>query len=327
MSTILITGATGFLGRHLLRQLRLAQPEAQLRVLARSTTPWDDDPAIESVSGDVSEAGSLDAACAGVDYVYHLAGIVSRDPRHAEAVYEVNVTGTRNVCQAAVRQGVKKLLLVSSSGTVAVSRKPQAQDEDSGFKFEIVGEWPYYLSKIYAEKVAFDFHQRDRLPVVVVNPCLLIGPGGGAASSNSDIALFLAGQIKALPGGGLSFVDVRDAAAGMIAAMGRGRPGERYLLGGPNWTFRELIHTLAHISGCRAPRLRLPLGLARASAAIMRGLLPLFGHEFLLDDVSIKMSELFWYCDTAKAKRELGWAARDPLETLRDTVQFLRQPA
>lgn len=327
MSTILITGATGFLGRHLVRQLRHTQPDSRLRVLARSSTPWDNDPAIECTRGDLAENGDLDAACAGVDYIYHLAGIVSRDPWHAEAVYAVNVGGTRSVCQAAARQGVKRLLLVSSSGTVAVSRTPQAQNEDSGYKYEIVGEWAYYLSKIYAEKAAFDFYQRTQLPVVVVNPSLLLGPGGGAASSNSDIALFLAGQIKALPGGGLSFVDVRDAAAGLIAAMERGRPGERYLLGGPNWTFRELIHTLAPIAGRRAPRLQLPLGLARASAALMRELMPVFGAEFLLDDVSIKMSSLFWYCDTAKAQRELGWKARDPLETLRDTVQFLRQPS
>jgi dihydroflavonol-4-reductase len=216
---------------------------------------------------------------------------------------------------------------VSSSGTVAVSRTPVARDERSGYTHNVIAEWPYYLSKLFAEKLAFYYFERHGLPVVVVNPSLLLGPGDDRGSSTGDIERFLRGQILALPLGGLNFVDARDAAAGLIAAMRRGRPGERYLLGGVNWTFRELIERVAALAGRPRPRLQPSLGMSLASARLLRRLLPLFGRPFELDDASIRMSALFWYCDSAKACTELGFHTRDPIETLRETVEEVRRRA
>src|SRR5262249_4977270 len=160
--------------------------------------------------------------------------------------------------------------------------------------------------RIFAEKLALSYFSRYRLPVVVVNPSLLLGPGDERGSSTSDVALFLEGRIMAIPRGGLNFVDVRDAAAGVAAAMRDGRPGERYLLGGPNWTFREFIAMLSRVSGVRGPRLEPSLEFSLKSARALRRLLPLIGKSFALDDASIKMSSLYWYCDCAKARSELG---------------------
>ncbi len=324
MKPILVTGATGFLGKHLVEQLKGAEGAAPLRLLCRGPSPWDQDPQVEVVRGDITSSADVCRATEGVSEVYHLAGVVSRNPKDKSLLYQTHVEGTRHICEAARKRGVQKVVVVSSSGTIAVSHDPVTHDENSGYKHEIVGEWPYYLSKIFAEKLAFTYFAQYQLPIVIANPSLLLGPGGHRNSSTRDVALFLEGQILAIPLGGLNFVDARDASAGLIAAMRSGKPGERYLLGGPNWSFRELIDNLSKVSGVRAPKTQPSLRLSLMSARLLRGLFPLFGKSFRLDDASIKMSALFWYCDSGKARAELGFQTRDPMDTLRDTVDNLR---
>lgn len=324
MKQILITGATGFLGKHLVEQLKNSEEDACLRLLSRGAEISSHGPRVETVRGDIICAEDVLCAAEGVNEIYHLAGVVSRDPKDQEILYRTHIEGSRNVCEAARRWSASKVVAVSSSGTIAVGPEPVAHDERSGYKNDVVFDWPYYLSKIFAEKLTLDYARRYNLPVVVVNPSLILGPGDDRQSSTGDVALFLEGQIMAVPSGGLSFVDVRDAAAGLIAAMRLGRPGERYLLGGANWTFRGMIEAVARLAGRRAPKMQPSLKFSLASARLLRRLYPLVGRSFRLDDASIKMSALFWYCDAAKARRELGFQARDPWETLRDTVSDLR---
>jgi dihydroflavonol-4-reductase len=364
MKSILVTGATGFLGKHLVEQLKLAEADSCLRVLSRSapcrsvkrdpprrlparydhrsTEPQeaqstsegqeglaDEGGQVEIVRGDVTAHEDVMRAAEGMTEIYHLAGVVSRNPRKKWLMYQTHVEGTRNACEAARQHGVQKVVHVSSSGTIAVSKGPTVHDEKSGYKHEIVGAWPYYLSKIFAEKLALSYHAQHQVPIVVVNPSLLLGPGDDRHSSTYDVSLFLRGQILAVPRGGLNFLDARDAAAGLIGVMRHGRPGERYLLGGANWSFREFLGCLSKVSGVGAPRLQPSLGLSLASAHLLRRLMPLVGKSFPLDDESIKMSALFWYCDSTKARNELGFQTRDPVETLRGTVNYIRsrQPA
>lgn len=321
MEPTLITGATGFLGTHLVELLRASG--AQLRVLSRGATRWEGVRGIDSVRGDVTNARDVMRAADGVDAIYHLAGFVSRRPEDAPQLYRTHIEGTRNVCEAARAVGGRRVVFVSSSGTIAVGSEPVAYREDSGYKYDVVSEWPYYLAKIFAEKLALSYYRMYRLPVVVVNPSLLLGPGDERRSSTGDVALFLRGQIPAVPRGGLNFVDARDAAEGLMLAMQRGAPGERYLLGGENWTFERLIGEVARLSHRRAPKLKLSPRVSLASAKLLRGAYRMAGKSFDLDDESIKMSALFWYCDSSKARRELGFRTRDPLETLRDTLQDL----
>jgi dihydroflavonol-4-reductase len=228
------------------------------------------------------------------------------------------------VCEAAKQHHSGKVVHVSSSGTIAVGPEPVYYDESAAFKNDVVAEWPYYLSKIYSEKLALRYAREEGLPIVVVNPSLLLGPGDDRLSSTGDIALFLDGQILLIPTGGLNLLDVRDAAAGLIAAMERGRAGERYLLGGANLSFHEWIRMASKVSGVPAPKVMLPPGVSLFGARVMRKIYPLLGKQFKLDDASVKMSSLFWYCETTKARRELEFATRDPLETIRDTVEDLR---
>ncbi|MCP5117819.1 MAG: NAD-dependent epimerase/dehydratase family protein, partial [bacterium] len=211
--------------------------------------------------------------------------------------------------------------------TIAVSTESKVFTEADGYRTEVPADWHYYHSKIRAEKLALDYARRDGLPIVVANPALLLGPGDDLGSSTGDIALFLKGQVMAIPPGGMCFIDARDAAAGLIAAMRSGRVGERYLLGGVNWKFSELMKQLGNLTGIRPPLLKSPLRISLWSAPLLRRLLPLVGRSFDMDDVTIKMSAYFWFFDSAKAKEELGVETRDPIETLRDTVEYIRQHA
>jgi dihydroflavonol-4-reductase len=163
---------------------------------------------------------------------------------------------------------------------------------------------------------------------VCVNPSLLLGPGDVRGSSTEDVRMLLEGLVPAVPAGGLSFVDVRDAAEAMLLAMGRGRPGERYLVGACNLTVREFFARLARVAGVPSPWLPLPRSRALAAlgaTAVQRlaartGL----GAGLAVDPVSVDMAQCFWYVDSRKAQRELGWRPRDPGVTLRDTVRDLR---
>jgi dihydroflavonol-4-reductase len=161
--------------------------------------------------------------------------------------------------------------------------------------------------------------------VVVVNPSILFGPGDRRGSSTGDVLRFLRGEVPAVPSGGINFVDARDAAVATIEAMDRGRPGERYLLGGPNWTLREFFARLGRVARLRPPWLRLPDAWARAGATLVEELYQQLDRKAPIDRISVEMSQAFWYCDSSKAERELGFEARDPAETLDDTVRWLRR--
>ncbi len=324
MHTVLVTGSSGFLGQHLVRTLLESDPQLRVRAFSRSRFPDEDNGRVESVCGDIADPDSVEKALRGADEVYHLAGIVKRYPKDHWALYRTHVDGTRNLCEALLAGGPRRCVLVSSSGTVAVSREAVVHTEESGYKQAVVKQFPYYLSKIYQEKQAFWYCQHRKLPIIVANPSLLLGPGDDRLSSTNDVRLFLKGQIKVVPSGGLNLVDVRDVASALVRAMRKGSVGERYLLAGENLTFREWIVHAANVARVGHPKMRLPEGLARFGAAALRRLYPMAGKEFELDDATIRMSSLFWYCDASKARRDLGFAARPANETLRDTICYLR---
>ncbi len=323
MKPILVTGATGFLGKHLVRQMRERQL-GPVRLLCRGQSIYDEQADLEIVRGDVTDDAAVDAAVRGARAIFHLAGLVSRDPRDRARLFDVHVNGTRHVCEAALRHNVERLVIASSSGTIAVSKNPTVHTEASGFAHAVTRNWGYYASKIAAEELALGLCRGRSLPAVILNPALLLGPGDDRCSSTGDLVHLFEGQILTYPSGGMSFVDARDAAAATLAALDHGRAGECYLLGGVNWTFKRIIQEACRIGAIRPPMLTSPTPLARLSAPLLRALLPALGRKFTLDDETIQLSGHFWYCDSSKAVRELGFHARDPLETLRDTIADLR---
>lgn len=323
MTTVLVTGATGFLGEHLCRAL--VERGVQVRGLARTRSDVLAELGVELVRGDVTAGDELARAVAGVDAVFHLAGVVSRDPEDGQRMMRLHVDGTRRVIEAVAAAGVRRLILASTSGTIAVSRAPQVFDETFGYASEVVAGWAYYESKIYQEKLAFRLGAERGLDVIAVNPSLLLGPGDRRLSSTGDVRRFLRGQIPTVPKGGVNFVDARDAAAATASALTRGTPGQRYLLGGPNWTVAEFFGRLERVAKVRGPWLKLPSKMARWGASMIEHAYRARGAEPPVDRVSVEMSEHYWWFDSAKAAHELGFETRDPQLTLHDTVAYLRQ--
>lgn len=322
-SPVLVTGATGFLGSHLIPLL--LEGVESVRVLSRAPSPELDAAGVEVVSGDVVTGAGLGEALDGARRVFHLAGRVSRDPDAAAGLQRVHVDGTRTLAEAARRAGVERILLVSTSGTIAVSRDPEPEcDEAAPVPIELIGRWPYYRSKWLQERALLA--DAGEMEIVIVNPSLLLGPGDARLSSTGDVLRFLSGQVSVIPPGGLNFVDVRDAAVGCVAAMAKGRSGQRYLLGGHNWSFADFFARLGEVSGVPAPRLRLPRGLYTAGALLTEEIAHQIGREPAVDRISREMAACYWYFSSEKATRELGHEPRDGRVTLLDTVRWLRGP-
>jgi dihydroflavonol-4-reductase len=308
----LLTGATGFLGLHVERGLE----EAGHDVVRYS----------RATGGDVLDRAALARAAAGCDGAFHCAGKVSRRPEDAEALYRVHVEGTKNVLDACAAAGVRRVVVASTSGVVAVSEDPEhVANENDPPPLGLIGRWPYYRAKLFAEQDALDA-RRHGLEVVCVNPSLLLGPGDVRGSSTGSVRLFLERRVPIVFAGGLSFVDVRDAAAAMCAAMDRGRPGERYLLGACNLSIREFCERLSRVSGVPAPVVPLPRSrsFARLAASWVEGAAARIGVEPPMDVQTAEMAQCFFYLDAGKAQEELGFRARDPSATLYDTVEDLR---
>ncbi|MGD0676032.1 MAG: NAD-dependent epimerase/dehydratase family protein [Polyangiaceae bacterium] len=308
----LVTGGTGFLGRHLVAAIEAAGHDAV--------------PFARSLGGDVLDARAVRAAASDCDGVFHCAGRVSRCPGDAEELYRVHVNGTKSVLDASAAAGVRRVVVVSTSAVVGLSEDPaRVATENDAVPVSLIGRFPYYRSKLFAEQVALG-RNREGFEVLCVNPSLLLGPGDVEGSSTGDVKTFLEGGVLAIFAGGLSFVDVRDAADALRLAMDRGRAGERYLVAACNMTIQDFLQRLARVSGRPAPWLPLPRSreLARFAASIVGRTAAKLGLKAPLDPATAEMAQLFWYVDSSKAERDLGWTARDPNVTLYETVEDLR---
>lgn len=323
MARVWLVGATGFLGAAILDRLVAAGHDV-VPVSSRGGSAA----GLEVAPCDVLDAAAVGASARGCDVAVLAMGKVSRDRGAAAELHRVHVLGTRSALEGSRRAGVRKVIYVSTSGTIAASEDPAHVARETDPAPALIERWPYYRSKLWAEREALA-HQGSAFEVVVVNPSLLLGPGDARGSSTGDVLSFLRGELPAIPSGGIAFVDVRDAAAAVVSAMSSGRGGERYLLNAANMPLAEFFERLSALSSVPLPRLRLPRGRAVVLGAhrALAGVLGLFGGRPAVDEVSLEMAQCHWYCDASKARRELGFQPRDPELTLRDTIADLLERA
>lgn len=310
---VAVTGASGFLGRHVLDRL---SREHEVLGLSRRGTAFGH----PALAVDARDRNRMIEALTGCDMLVHAAGVVSHEPEGAAACWDIHVNGTIASLDAAAEAGVRRVVYISTSGTVAVSTKPEVLDERGPRPTQLVSRWPYYRSKLFAEEEALVRNRRD-LEVVSLNPSLLLGPGDPSGEANKPVLFFLQGRIASSPSGGLSFVDVRDVAEAVELALTRGTPGHRYLLGAANWRFSDFYARLARLTGLMAPALTLP-GLTRKALDWLPELgRDGFGRFSPISRAELELASHFWYLDAHKATLELGWSPRDPLVTLDHVVR------
>ena len=304
--TTLVTGATGFLGSHVARQLVSRGETVRVLVRAASQLRAIEDLPVEKIEGDLRDATSLDLALKGVRRVYHVAADYRLWARDPQDIYDSNVTGTKNLLDAARRAGVEQFIYTSTVATIAVDRPGALPDENTQSELqEMIGH--YKRSKWLAEQEALKA-AREGLPVIIVSPTTPVGPGDWKPTPTGKIILdFLKGKMPGYVETGLNFVAVEDAAAGHLLAAERGKIGERYLLGGENLTLKQMLDSLARLTGRRAPRLKIPhavaLGVAYAETAFSR----LLGREPQIPVEGVKLARHKMFVDCSKSRRELGF--------------------
>jgi dihydroflavonol-4-reductase len=318
--TTLVTGAAGFLGSHVARQL-VARGET-VRVLLRSTSTNRaiSDLSLEYVTGDLRDAASLDRAIAGVKRVFHVAADYRLWARRPKEIYDSNVGGTKNMLAAAKRAGVEQFIYTSTVATIAVDR-PSLPNEATDAKLEeMVGH--YKRSKWLAEKEVRDA-AKNGFPAIVAMPTTPVGPGDWKPTPTGKIVLdFLNGKMPGYVETGLNFVGVEECAAGHMLVSEKGKVGERYLLGGENLTLKQMLDALAGITGLPAPKLKIPhavaLGVAYADTAFSR----LVGKEPQIPVEGVKIARHRMFVDCARAQRELGFRAVPVAAALERAVRW-----
>lgn len=318
----LVTGATGFIGSHVATQM--IERGDRVRLLVRDPRKLADvgvdaeARGVEVAVGDLLDPPTIGPALDGVDRVMHIAGSISLGRGDREKMWAANVETTRNLFTAARELPIERIVYLASIFALAGGGRLAATEESpwllDGFPVH------YVQAKREAELFARDCTAAG-MPIVFAYPTFCYGPGDVYESSSELVLGFLRGRIPAYVNGGHNAIDVRDAATGLIAAMERGRIGERYLIGGQNLSFEQMFELLARITGRHAPRVKLPAGTARAVGRVADRLAP---NLPLTEQIAL-MSSRHWYYDDAKARRELGHTARPLEQTLRDAVEWFQE--
>lgn len=323
MTPSLVTGATGFVGAHVVRAL-LARGEAvRCLVRPRSSRASLEGLDVELVEGDLGDPASLGRAVRGVRTVYHCAAdyrLYARDPAE---IYRTNVEGTRNLLRAAHEAGVGRFVHTSSVGALGLNRDGSPADETTPVHLaQVVGH--YKKSKFLAEREAEAWAARG-LPVVIVNPSTPVGELDAKPTPTGKLVVdFLNRRIPFYVDTGLNLVDVRDVAAGHLLAAERGRIGEKYILGHANLTLREILELLGEITGLDPPRRRIPHAVPLAAAAFDTAVARLTGTTPRLPLEAVLMSRHRMFFDASKAVRELGLPQSPIRDALARSVDWYR---
>jgi dihydroflavonol-4-reductase len=315
LARVLVTGATGFIGSHVARLLAERGDEVVLAVQDGSPDTAIADLDLKRVRGDVLDRRSVRRALRGAERVFHCAGVTSVRPDDGERLFEVNVGGTKLVMEECLRAGVERVVYTSSAAVVGPAARGKTADETQIFTAGRLGI-PYVNSVHEAEVEAMRVAAHG-LPLVCVNPGICFGAGDHLVSSTRLVRSFLLGRIPVYMDGAASIVDVRDVAEGHLLADHIGRTGERYILGGRNFTFDRLFADLGRLSGIEPP-VKLPPPAARLAA----GLLAVGGRGWPLTPLEVRAAGQWWTYRSTKAARELGWKARPHEETLEATVAW-----
>ena len=321
---VFVTGATGFIGASLVRELlrdgwtvrALARPGADLRNLQGLD--------VEICTGDLRDPDSLMRGMGGCERLFHAAADYRLWTRDPAAMYASNVDGTRNVLEAALKLGISRVVYTSSVGTLGNSGDGTPGTESTPVTLaDMVGH--YKKSKFLAEREAESFIPRG-LPLIIVNPSTPVGPLDVKPTPTGKIIVdFLNRKMPAYLDTGLNIIDVEDCARGHILAADKGRVGEKYILGNENLTLRQIFALLEELSTLPAPRFRLPHTPILLAAYLNEGLSRLTGKEPLIPLAGVQMAKKFMYFDSRKAVRELGLPQRPAREALARAVEWFRE--
>ncbi len=319
-----ITGSTGFLGSHVARVL--LEQGADLRLLVRPSSDLRNIEGLNAdrVTGDLRDAESIEKAMSGCDVVFHVAADYRLWAPDSDQMYRSNVEGTRTILAAARKNRVRRVVYTSSVATMGFTADGNSADENSPVSLEnMIGH--YKRSKYMAEEIAIS-EGRNGLDVVIVNPSTPVGERDIKPTPTGRIILdFLKKKFPAYVDTGLNLIDATECARGHVAALEKGRSGERYILGGENLTLKQILDKLAAITGLPSPTIRVPYFVALATGVvdeIVTGRIR--GREPRATIDAVRMGRKKMFVSSAKAERELGWNPSPIDNALRRAVEWFR---
>lgn len=316
---VFVTGGNGFIGCAVVKKLVDAGHTVRCLLRATSKTERIDSLPVERVTGDVRDPASVEAGMEGCDGTIHLAGVSSWNEINSPALVDVVEGGTKNMLAAAGRRPGHRLVFVSSATAVNGSDEPEVFDENSEFTINDP-QLKYANAKLRAEALCREAY-RNGVSVVIVNPAEVYGPLDSGFVTAGNLVDFAKAKPVLVCKGGTSVVHVEDVAAGIVAALEKGRSGERYILGGQNLTIKELADLCLKLVGRRARIVLIPNSVIRALAKVATKLhLPLPFNAGV-----VPYATRYWFVDSSKAQRDLGVTFRNASETLRPTIAWLKE--
>lgn len=315
---VFVTGGNGFIGSVVVRKLIQAGYEVRCLLRQASCTERIDGLPVDRVFGDVRDADSLRAGMAGCQATVHLAGLSSWDEIDSPALKDVVVSGTRNILDAAMAVPAHRVIFVSSVTAINGSDKPEVFNEASEFTLTDP-ELKYAHAKHNAETQCRDAISRG-VPVVVVNPAEVYGPFDTSFVTAGNLIQFARSNPVFVCSGGTSVAHVDDVAEGIVAAIEKGNPGERYILGGENLTIRQLAGLCLQLAGSPRRVVTLPNRFIRFLTKVAS----MFHLPLPYNPRVIPYATRYWFVDGSKAQRDLGVTFRDARSTLAPTIAWLR---
>lgn len=318
--TTLVTGASGFLGSHIARELVSRGENVRVLMRPSSTNRAVGDLSLEYVTGDLRDPASLERAVAGVQYVFHVAADYRLWARKSRDIYDSNVGGTKNLLAAAKRAAVEKFIYTSTVATIAVDRPELPTESTEARLDEMVGH--YKRSKWMAEQEVLSAAKAG-LPAVIAMPTTPVGPGDWKPTPTGKIILdFLNGKMPGYVETGLNFVGVEDCAAGHLLVAEKGKIGERYLLGSENLTLKQLLDALSKITSLPAPKLKIPHGVALGVAYLNTVFSRLLGREPQIPLEGVKIARHMMFVNCEKSQRALDFRPAPVAAALERAVRW-----
>lgn len=319
---IFVTGGNGFIGSVVVR--KLLQQGHTVRCLLRdaSRTTRIEGLAYTRVPGDIRDAASVRAGMHGADRVIHLASLSNWSDIHSPLMPDVVIGGTRNVLEAASALGKPRTVFVSSSTAVNGSATPVIHDENSHCTLPL-DRFVYVKAKLEGERMSRE-HAAAGLPISIVNPAEVYGPHDHDQVTSGNLIDFAKSSPVMVSHGGTSIVHVEDVADGIIAALERGRPGERYILGGDNLTIRELAELTIDILGQNVPKPKRIVGVPNKLLTMLAAIGRTLRVPLPFNPAVVPYAVLYWFVNNAKARQELGVTFRPARQVLEPTLEWLK---
>jgi dihydroflavonol-4-reductase len=322
---ILVTGASGFVGSAVAKCL--VQAGHEVRALVRPSSPRKNlaDLRVEVVEGDLRDADSIARAMTGIRYVFHVAADYRLWARNPNDIIQTNVEGTRSVMTLALRAGVERVVYTSSVATLKA--RPDGEPSDETFPLDAKSAiGAYKQSKVLAERMVETMVAEQKLPAVIVSPSTPIGPGDVRPTPTGRIIIeAAAGRMPGYVDTGLNLVHVDDVAAGHLAALEKGRIGERYILGGQDVLLGDMLREIAHFVGRSPPQLRIPRALIFPIAYGAEAIAHFTGREPFVTTTGLRLAKDRMFFTSAKAERELGYRTRPYAEAIAEAIVWFRK--